>query len=78
MSLPGVIYDYKCKDCQESFEHRHPMAYEGSVLCPTCGSNSTQKVISSPASVLDWHDSDSVHASQRFRGCVLNTTVGGQ
>ena len=76
--MSGVIYDYRCSACLTTFETRHPMDHTDPVPCPCCGSHDTQKVLSAPASVLDWRDSDSVHASKRFRGRVLNTTAGGQ
>ena len=70
-----VIYDYHCLDCGCTFERRHSMEYEGSIRCPECDGENTQKLISSPASVLDWKDSDSVHASKRFRSRVLHPAL---
>jgi putative FmdB family regulatory protein len=75
--MSGVLYDYTCKTCQSLFETRHPMSFPGPVSCPFCGSHDTQKVISVPASVLDWRDSDSVHESTRFRGAVQNKLLSG-
>lgn len=68
-------YDYKCRTCATVFETRHSMFSEDPVHCPNCDSEDTQKIISAPVSVLDWRDSDSVHASTRFRGAVKNRTL---
>lgn len=69
------LYDYKCNACHSISEERHGMDFEGSVTCPNCGSNDTTKIISAPGSVLDWRDSDSVHASTRYRGAVRNRAL---
>lgn len=70
------LYDYKCQ-CGHVFETRHSMSFTGRVTCPECGSDDTRKVISAPASVLDWRLSESVHNSTRFRGRTLNRALSG-
>lgn len=37
-------YDYRCKDCGETFEVRHSMMEKPTVACPKCSSTSTHKV----------------------------------
>jgi putative FmdB family regulatory protein len=69
------LYDYRCGKCGVVFEQRHSMFYQGPVTCQECGSDDTDKIMSSPASVLDWRDSDSVHESTRFRPRVPNKQV---
>lgn len=68
------LYDYKCQN-KHIFETRHSMSFAGRVTCPQCGSDDTRKIISAPASVLDWRDSDSVHGSTRFRPRVPNRAL---
>lgn len=65
-----ALYEYRCKVCGHVFEQRHPMSFTGVVTC-LCG-EPARKIISSPAIVMDWRDSDSVHASKRFRTAVRN------
>ncbi len=64
------LYDYKCQQCGKVFEVRHGMTFSGEILCPACAGNETVKLISAPASVLDWRLSESVHNSTRFRSSV--------
>jgi len=35
-------YDYKCPQCETTFEVEHPMSERPEVRCPTCGSVATQ------------------------------------
>lgn len=72
------LYDYQCTACSSVFEASHGMSEAGPGSCPNCGSTAIQKLISAPCIVMDWRDSDSVHASQRFRDAVRNPkAVGG-
>jgi putative FmdB family regulatory protein len=71
------LYDYKCRQCEHIYETRHSMNFTGRVTCPECGSDDTRKVISAPASVLDWRLSESVHNSTRFRQRVPNRALAG-
>jgi putative FmdB family regulatory protein len=66
------LYDYKCKACSHTFEERKPMFGDGkdSTKCPECEGEAERVIIGMPASVLDWRDSDSVHASKRFRPAI--------
>ena len=68
------IYDYICDKCNSSFEQRHKMSFTGQVTCNGCG-EPVRKIISAPAVVMDWRDSDSVHESKRFRSAVQNRTA---
>lgn len=37
-------YQYKCRECEESFERRLPMSEASSTqVCPECGSDDTRK-----------------------------------
>ena len=63
------LYQYKCQSCESVFDQRHAMVYTGTVTCPYCG-EPARKIISSPAIVMNWRDSDSVHNSKRFRSAV--------
>jgi len=72
------LYDYKCSQDGTVFEVKHSMTFSGKVACPVCASEETQKLISVPASVLDWQSSDSVHNSTRYRPPVVNRLVAGR
>jgi putative FmdB family regulatory protein len=72
------IYDYICQKCRHVFEVRHRMTFDGEVLCPACTGNETTKLISAPASVLDWRQSESVHNSTRFRPSVHHPALRRQ
>jgi len=61
------IYDYRCVDCKETFEARRGMFDPTCPTCPECGGDTEKVIVGTPASILDWKDSDSVHASTRFR-----------
>lgn len=38
------LYQYKCRDCEQSFERRLPMSQSADVqVCPECGSEDTRK-----------------------------------
>jgi len=63
------LYQYQCEDCTAIFEQRHPMGSTEPVTCAICG-EPARKIISSPAIVMNWRDSDSVHESKRFRTAV--------
>lgn len=40
-------YQYKCHECEESFERRLPMSEASSTqTCPECGSDDTRKQLS--------------------------------
>ncbi len=50
-------YDYRCEDCAELFEKRHPMAGpEYPVQCPVCQSGNVHKVLFCPAITVNWRD----------------------
>jgi putative FmdB family regulatory protein len=68
-------YDYKCSACDTVYELQRSMFDESSVTCPKCGSQDAVKLMSAPASVLDWRISESVHNSQRNRAAVVNRQV---
>lgn len=38
------IYQYKCDQCQTSFERNHPMAAPPVRICPECGKEHVRKV----------------------------------
>lgn len=72
------LYDYQCQQCRNVFEVRHGMTFSGKVLCPACAGTEADKLISAPASVLDWRQSESVHSSKRFRQGVRNPALRRQ
>lgn len=40
------MYQYACRNCDEAFEKKLPMAQAGETqACPQCGSHETRKVI---------------------------------
>ena len=48
-------YDYQCQECNQRFETRHAMTYEGPVTCPECGSTDTRKLIlETPGLYIHW------------------------
>jgi putative FmdB family regulatory protein len=40
------LYDYFCKSCNNDFEIRHEMMFEGKIHCVFCGSKETIKKVS--------------------------------
>ncbi len=42
------IYDYACIDCGHHFEHMHAISEAGRPQCPSCGSSSVTKLMSTP------------------------------
>ena len=38
-------YDYQCNKCNEVFETRHHMDYQGQVECPVCDGSDTKRLI---------------------------------
>lgn len=70
------LYDYQCLSCDHIFELKRGM-FEEDPRCPECD-NSVRKIISAPASILDWRMTEAVVNSQRFRSAVRNRRLGGQ
>lgn len=71
------LYDYKCQDCGLFFEARHRMDHAGPVACPSCSSDHTSKIFSSPAIVMNWFMTEAIHNSVRFRPAAENRALGG-
>lgn len=69
-----VIYDFKCSFCEYTFEQRREMGDNSPATCPKCGGDA-RKIISAPSIVMNWHNSDSVHESKRYRGRVLSPAL---
>jgi len=46
------IYEFECKDCENLFEELIFTAQQSSetVVCPSCGSKNSKKLISAPSS----------------------------
>jgi len=64
-----MTYDFKCTRCSSVFELRRKMGDSSPATCPVCGGDA-ERIFSTPAIVMHWYDSDSVHESKRFRGAV--------
>ena len=48
------IYEYRCQQCGESFNHRFrtlTAAAEGTPPCPACGADGAQRLVSSVAAL---------------------------
>lgn len=44
-----AVYEYRCEDCETTFERREPMSEHeggGHPKCPECGSRKTRQVMS--------------------------------
>jgi putative FmdB family regulatory protein len=39
-------YDFKCTDCQTTFEKKMPMTAVHTAICPLCGSDHTKRLLS--------------------------------
>ena len=71
------IYDYQCEQCAHVFEKRHSMMDDCPVPCPVC-EGTTYRIISAPASILNWKRSEYVHNSTRLRPRAENPVLGRQ
>ena len=61
-------YTYLCKECDVPFEEVRSMNdLDRPAPCPECGGGDTHRIISAPAVVIDWRDSDSLARTKRFR-----------
>ena len=71
-----TIYDYRCNDCSEVFDEKHPMDFKGVVICPICLSGDTHKLVVMPAVKLDWKDTrtrlrnPADQLARRYRGSI--------
>ncbi len=45
-------YDYVCKNCDKTFEEFHGMNESPKVMCPSCGSRKTEKLIGAGAGLI--------------------------
>ncbi|GAB4337509.1 MAG: hypothetical protein Kow0037_20370 [Calditrichia bacterium] len=45
------LYEYRCRDCEEKFDKLVPYAQSHQQECPKCGSQNTEKLISSFATI---------------------------
>ncbi len=45
-------YDYKCENCNETFEIFHSIKDEPVKLCPSCGHDTLKKLVSLPAGLI--------------------------
>lgn len=64
-----TLYGFKCQACDRSFEARRAMDDGRMPPCPVCGTNEhvIKPIASTPAIVMNWYRSESVHDSVRFR-----------
>lgn len=68
-------YDYLCEQCAHTFVKVHSMYDDRPVTCPECEGGDTHRVPCAPAVVMDWHRSEAVHNSTRFRPAVRNMVL---
>jgi len=77
-----AIYIMRCSACDNVFETRHPMTFEGQIACPRCGSDSTHKVPTAPGIVFDWHIADETEGvrigADRYRPPAIPQSVASQ
>lgn len=55
------IYEYKCKDCDHTFEKIQKMSEDPITKCPQCSEESVVKLISAPGFRLKgegWYETD--------------------
>ena len=45
-------YDYKCENCNSTFEFFQSMKDDPMTLCPQCGHNTLKKLVSLPAGLI--------------------------
>jgi len=45
-------YDYKCENCNNTFEFFQSMKDDLMTLCPQCGHNTLKKLVSMPAGLI--------------------------
>lgn len=45
-------YDYKCENCESTFEFFQSMKDDPITLCPQCGHNDLKKMVSLPAGLI--------------------------
>ena len=67
-------YDYQCNKCGAEFVKNHPMAFNGKVKCPACGSARTVKIFHAAGVVFKgsgFYVTDSSNSRQAASG--LNT-----
>lgn len=67
-----TLYTFKCQDCDQSFEARRAMSDDRMPPCPRCETNQhvIKPIVSTPAIVMNWYRSESVHESVRYRSPV--------
>lgn len=61
------IYEYQCETCSNCFEKLVFNSDEGDVVCPSCGSQKTKKLLSA---------SSSMTGSDGGGGCAPNASSG--
>ena len=49
-----VLYDYRCDECEHTFEARRSLGDKSPQLCPSCDSSNTRRSIGMPAVHLNW------------------------
>jgi len=46
------LFEYQCKDCQNTFEEIVSKSSEKQVTCPKCQSHNLEKLISAPSGII--------------------------
>lgn len=47
-----MLYDYKCKNCEEEFEIEHSIKDDPKTVCPSCGEETLVRLISASNFIL--------------------------
>ena len=47
-----MVYDYKCRDCENIQEERHGMTETPQITCLTCGSSNTFRMVGAARTIF--------------------------
>lgn len=65
------IYEYRCQDCNNTFEEIQKITAAPEATCPKCGSKSTHRLISDTSFILKgsgWYATDNPPKSRNATG----------
>jgi putative FmdB family regulatory protein len=71
------LYEYKCADCETSFEKLTRHAVADSVICPQCGGTHARRLISVFASFSQSTDGSVTPVATGGCGCGGHCACGG-
>ena len=49
----GMVYEYRCRECEAEWKTRHSIKESPVVPCPSCGSDDTHRIVGAPKVVLE-------------------------